>query len=83
MVSPELVLGEFPVDEYRPIKVIVIGAGIGGILAAIRHVVTSLFIQGSIKLMNYPVLQVSTENTECQIDGVREECGRGRDVVHH
>ena len=32
--------GEFSVDEYRPMKVIVIGAGAGGILAGVRSVFT-------------------------------------------
>ena len=32
-------LGNFAIDEYKPIKVIVIGAGFSGILAAIRCVV--------------------------------------------
>jgi hypothetical protein len=31
-------LGEFSIDEYRPIKVIVIGAGFSGIIAGIRYV---------------------------------------------
>ena len=31
-------LGNFTIDEYRPIKVIVIGAGFSGILAGIRCV---------------------------------------------
>ena len=31
-------LGDFSVDEYRPIRVIVIGAGFSGILAGIRFV---------------------------------------------
>ena len=30
-------LGDFAVDEYRPIRVIVIGAGFSGILAGIRY----------------------------------------------
>ncbi len=30
-------LGAFAIDEYRPIKVIVIGAGFSGILAGIRY----------------------------------------------
>ena len=30
-------LGDFSIDEYRPIKVIVIGAGFSGILAGIRY----------------------------------------------
>ena len=29
-------LGEFAIDEHRPMKTIVIGAGMSGILAAIR-----------------------------------------------
>ena len=31
-------LGGFSIDEYKPIKVIVIGAGFSGILAGIRCV---------------------------------------------
>ncbi len=31
-------LGDFAIDEYGPIKVIVIGAGFSGILAGIRYV---------------------------------------------
>ena len=31
-------LGDFAIDEYKPIKVIVIGAGFSGILAGIRCV---------------------------------------------
>ncbi len=31
-------LGDFAIDEYRPIKVLVIGAGFSGILAGIRYV---------------------------------------------
>ena len=30
-------LGDFSIDEYRPMKVIAIGAGMSGILAAIRY----------------------------------------------
>ena len=30
-------LGDFAVDEYKPIRVIVIGAGLGGIFAGIRY----------------------------------------------
>ena len=36
--ASDFVLGDFSVDEHRPIKVVVIGAGVGGILAAIRSV---------------------------------------------
>ncbi len=38
MAASDFVLGDFSVDEHRPIRVVVIGAGIGGILAAIRSV---------------------------------------------
>ena len=31
-------LGDFAVDEYKPVRVIVIGAGFSGILAGIRQV---------------------------------------------
>lgn len=31
-------MNEFSIDEYRPMKVVVIGAGWGGILAGIRQV---------------------------------------------
>ena len=31
-------LGDFAIDEYKPIKVVVIGAGFSGILAGIRSV---------------------------------------------
>ena len=34
--SGRFTLGSFSIDEYKPIKVIVIGAGFSGILAAIR-----------------------------------------------
>ena len=33
----KITLGDFAVDEYAPIKVVVIGAGFGGILAGIRY----------------------------------------------
>lgn len=29
-------LGEFPIDDYKPMKIIAIGAGMSGILAGIR-----------------------------------------------
>ncbi|RPD58021.1 flavin-binding monooxygenase [Lentinus tigrinus ALCF2SS1-7] len=35
-IPTKIELGEFSIDEYRPIKVIVIGAGFSGILAGIR-----------------------------------------------
>ncbi|RPD59865.1 FAD/NAD(P)-binding domain-containing protein [Lentinus tigrinus ALCF2SS1-6] len=35
-IPAKIKLGDFAVDEYRPIKVIVIGAGFSGILAGIR-----------------------------------------------
>ena len=37
-------LGDFSIDEYKPIKVVCIGAGFSGILAGIRRVflVTSI-----------------------------------------
>ena len=38
MPTSNFVLGDFSVDENRPIRVVVIGAGVGGILAAIRYV---------------------------------------------
>ena len=34
-------LGNFSVDEYRPLKVVCIGAGISGIVAGIRCVTSS------------------------------------------
>ena len=34
----KLTLGNFSIDEYQPVKVIVIGAGFSGILAGIRSV---------------------------------------------
>ena len=34
---PTFPLGDFCVDEYVPIKVIVIGAGFSGIIAGIRY----------------------------------------------
>ena len=40
----EFRLGDFAIDEYRPIKVIAIGAGFSGIIAGIRlvnHMVNS------------------------------------------
>ena len=30
-------LGDFAIDEYRPMKIVAIGAGMGGILAGIRY----------------------------------------------
>lgn len=33
-------LGDFSIDEYRPFKVIVVGAGFSGIAAGIRYVTT-------------------------------------------
>ncbi|KAI1787143.1 flavin-binding monooxygenase [Ganoderma leucocontextum] len=36
MADSAFVLGQFSVDEHKPIRVVVIGAGMGGILAAIR-----------------------------------------------
>ena len=35
-VPTKIQLGDFAVDEYKPIKVVVIGAGFSGILAGIR-----------------------------------------------
>ncbi|KAI0704079.1 FAD/NAD-P-binding domain-containing protein [Earliella scabrosa] len=35
-VGPEFVPGDFAMDEYRPIRVAVIGAGISGIVAGVR-----------------------------------------------
>ena len=37
-VGDRFELGSFSIDEYRPIKVVVIGAGFSGILAGIRSV---------------------------------------------
>ncbi len=35
--EPQLhILGDFCIDEYRPVKVIVIGAGFSGITAGVR-----------------------------------------------
>ena len=34
--AAEFKLGEFSIDEYRPIKVVVIGTGFSGITAGIR-----------------------------------------------
>lgn len=31
-------LGDFPIDDYKPMKIIAIGAGMSGILAGIRSV---------------------------------------------
>ena len=36
-VRPEFVPGDFAMDEYRPIRVAVIGAGISGIVAGVRY----------------------------------------------
>ena len=36
--------GDFAIDEYRPIRVAVIGAGISGIVAGIRYVLPRLFL---------------------------------------
>lgn len=38
MGSQTFNLGDFAIDEYKPIKVVVIGAGFSGILAGIRYV---------------------------------------------
>lgn len=35
-VQTDVPFGDFAIDQYRPIKVIVIGAGMCGILAGIR-----------------------------------------------
>ena len=42
-------LGDFAVDEYRPIRVIVIGAGFSGILAGIRYVFPSCTVVSPIR----------------------------------
>lgn len=34
--EPSFDIGTFPIDEYRPLKVVVIGAGLSGIFAGIR-----------------------------------------------
>ncbi|KAI0649239.1 FAD/NAD-P-binding domain-containing protein [Trametes meyenii] len=39
---PPFILGDFSIDEYKPIKVIVIGAGFCGILAGIRHKIPNI-----------------------------------------
>ena len=36
--------GDFAIDEYRPIRVAVIGAGISGIVAGIRYVLLQSFL---------------------------------------
>ncbi len=38
----ELQLGDFCIDEYKPLKVIVIGAGFSGIAAGIRYVLNTI-----------------------------------------
>lgn len=38
-------LGQFPIDEDRPMKVVVIGAGYSGIAAGIRYVCTFVTFQ--------------------------------------
>ena len=38
MHKPTFHLGDFCIDEPRPMKVVVIGAGFGGIIAGIRYI---------------------------------------------
>jgi hypothetical protein len=43
--SDDFKLGDFCIDEDRPMKVVVIGAGFSGIIAGIRSVVCSYLFQ--------------------------------------
>ncbi len=48
--SPPYVLGDFCIDEYRPVKVIVIGAGFSGITAGIRYASSLITLGCSVQL---------------------------------
>ena len=43
--GPAYSLGQFAIDEDRPMKVVVIGAGYSGIAAGIRYVDTTTTLQ--------------------------------------
>ena len=64
-------LGEFAIDEYRPIKVICVGAGFTGILAGIRCAV--LYAHGMEDDGLNVRWQVPTESAQCGIDDLRAQ----------
>ena len=72
-------LGDFAIDEYRPIKVICVGAGLTGILAGIRSAI--LFIRGKNSVADI-CNQVPTESTKRGFDHLRAKQWYRRDVVH-
>lgn len=45
-------LGDFPIDDVRRIKVIVVGAGFAGVVAGIRHVATWLLDHDGLQITN-------------------------------
>lgn len=49
--SSSFKLGDFSIDEYRPMKVVVIGAGFSGIIAGIRCVTCDLMFSFSISFV--------------------------------
>jgi hypothetical protein len=54
--SGSFTLGDFAVDEYRPIKVVVIGAGFSGIIAGIRFVnqIVKFYAKAESLIPRYP-----------------------------
>ncbi len=70
--------GNFAIDEYRPIRVAVIGAGISGIVAGVRYVSVSM-IGSSDWLISRG--KVSAESAERGTDNIREGRRRRRNVV--
>ena len=60
-VDSRMTLGDWSIDEYKPMKVAVIGAGFSGILAGIRCVIFLDIIATSCELFSP---QVSTIHTK-------------------
>lgn len=58
-------IGDFCIDEYRPVKVIVIGAGFSGITAGIRCVVPNVPPKSPVHTNFHDVLQIPSEDTQC------------------
>ena len=56
-------LGDFAVDEYKPVRVIVIGAGFSGILAGIRQVQPS---PNPAAVAESTIPQVPSEDRQCR-----------------
>ena len=70
-------LGDFSIDEYRPVRVVVIGAGFSGILAGIRCVAQ----YSSVLRLTHFALQVPAEDIKRRADYIREERGRRGHMV--